>query len=197
MGWFGKRRSSVFPDVFKMDKALRQLDRDLFGRYGFFTVSYKIGRTLYNDYKRTNVTVRASSSVNTNTPSKRKSSTTKQAKPQYLKKSAFKAEINELTEKIVKGEDPIKQYKRLAQIHCLTGNLAYEIVAWLGCVKTLLASHNLTSLYDDIVYKFNHAQLMPPDSVCEDDEVNAEYRYYMQRADSANKKLYAKYAYRR
>ena len=175
MGWFGKRRSSVFPDVFKMDKALRQLDRDLFGRYGFFTVSYKIGRTLYNDYKRTNVTVRASSSVNTNTPSKRKSSTTKQAK----------------------REDPIKQYKRLAQIHCLTGNFAYEIVAWLGCVKTLLASHNLTSLYDDIVYKFNHAQLMPPDSVCEDDEVNAEYRYYMQRADSANKKLYAKYAYRR
>ena len=106
------------------------------------------------------------------------------------KKSEFKSEIEEL-EKHIKDETyTMVQCERLAYIYSLIGEHFREMGIRIRCIKRFLRNSDLEYLYPAIVDAFNDPCKKSPHSICEDEEINKEYRRLIHNAEVAKRKSY-------
>ena len=105
------------------------------------------------------------------------------------KKSEFKVEIEVLEQHIKDETYTMVQCERLAYIYSLIGEHFREMGIRIRCIKRFLRNSDLEYLYPTIVDAFNDPCKKPPHSICEDEEINKEYRRLIHNAELAKRKL--------
>lgn len=183
MSWY-KRQRSVFPDVFGMNKALRQLDRDLYGRYGLVTVAVKIGRCLYKDYQKSH-RIKPTNYYSYNSlgrVSKFESEKPKPNRKEYIK------DIENLESLLARNEISLNQCERLANIYGILQDYHNERRMRLVALELFLAQCDMSDLFPKIVEAFNDPCKQPPLTITNNRVINEDYKILLRKAEIAKKK---------
>lgn len=106
------------------------------------------------------------------------------------KKSEFKAEIEELEVAIKNRVATIAQCERLARIYDKVGDYFRERYVRIMALERFLRDNNLSQLFPIIVDAFNDPCKKPQQSICENEEINKEYRRLLFNAEMAKRKSY-------